>query len=596
MLARALRRVYGLIPYMILGLANQAWIGYTSGTTNHCVHIPIVHRIMDGSLYPNDPMIEAARAKYVSFYYHFLALLGGLFDGLEGPLFVTNVLFIGLFFAATAALSRTLFGDRAALLLGLALMWPQRFDLQLGGGFLQRDYNMQTFATAPLAIYAVTLHLRARPRLAFALLGLMFNFNGLGALYAVSLLGVASLVQLRTRGLSATLSDYAAFFVCALPAIVWQIQASSGEPLSEGWLAIMRARSASHSFPASWPNTDFYRYAIFFSLGLLSWSYVRAERAGTKLDVTFGWFGLVFLVSCLVGYLFSETWPVRAIILAQPFRTSSYITIFVLLYVADAARRLWGEPTWGHRLAAALLIISTLLPQYRDLLAVAAVAFVLAARDKLPAWATVPPIAVAGAFPLVKGQSIGAIGVAPLVGAIGSIFSKRLASIPLAALLGWHTLTRGMDRRLRLPLALCLFAAAYPLALASGFEQLFIPPAKRGAWEALQVWARRHTPKDALFLTPPESEGFRVHSRRSAFVEWKDGTIAYVDGRYGQLWWNRWSESPRGAAYDSIDEADLRAFTKKHRIDYVVMRRRRLWAFPAVYHNEKFWVYSTSPK
>jgi hypothetical protein len=38
----------------------------------------------------------------------------------------------------------------------------------------------------------------------------------------------------------------------------------------------------------------------------------------------------------------------------------------------------------------------------------------------------------------------------------------------------------------------------------------------------LAAWARDHTPKDAVFLVPPEEQSFRLHARRAIVVNYKN--------------------------------------------------------------------------
>src|SRR4029453_15938708 len=60
-----------------------------------------------------------------------------------------------------------------------------------------------------------------------------------------------------------------------------------------------------------------------------------------------------------------------------------------------------------------------------------------------------------------------------------------------------------------------------------------------GGWRQAQDWARRNTPKDAVFLTPPREAGFRVFSERTVVGEWKDGTQQYFDDAFVREWGSR---------------------------------------------------------
>ena len=69
------------------------------------------------------------------------------------------------------------------------------------------------------------------------------------------------------------------------------------------------------------------------------------------------------------------------------------------------------------------------------------------------------------------------------------------------------------------------------------------PKWETGSWREVQDWVRLNTPKDAIFVTPPQEAGFRVFSERTVVGEWKDGTQQYFDEKFatnGPRGWRRW--------------------------------------------------------
>jgi len=61
------------------------------------------------------------------------------------------------------------------------------------------------------------------------------------------------------------------------------------------------------------------------------------------------------------------------------------------------------------------------------------------------------------------------------------------------------------------------------------YQRVTPPYEKRGDWIGVQLWAKENTPIDAMFITPPYLQGFRIYSERGAVAEWKDGTQQYFD-------------------------------------------------------------------
>ena len=97
----------------------------------------------------------------------------------------------------------------------------------------------------------------------------------------------------------------------------------------------------------------------------------------------------------------------------------------------------------------------------------------------------------------------------------------------------------------------------------------------------LYDWMRLHSPKDALFLTPPEIDKVRFQSQRAIVADWKscpflpDEVLEWhqrmkdVTGRPG------FSSANDLGGYSSLDQARLEALRAKYNLDYVVVRRGR---------------------
>lgn len=69
-------------------------------------------------------------------------------------------------------------------------------------------------------------------------------------------------------------------------------------------------------------------------------------------------------------------------------------------------------------------------------------------------------------------------------------------------------------------------------------EKDWLQGPEKGARE-LANWARVHTTKDAVFLTPMDWAEFRVLAERSLFGTWKDGTVIPWAPKYAQVWRQR---------------------------------------------------------
>jgi hypothetical protein len=114
---------------------------------------------------------------------------------------------------------------------------------------------------------------------------------------------------------------------------------------------------------------------------------------------------------------------------------------------------------------------------------------------------------------------------------------------------------------------------------------------------ALCTFMREHTPKQALFLTPPDDDSLRFFGERAIVVDWKGNPalpaevlawyrrIEDVTGRYGMTR----EDELRG--YDQLDTRRLETLRERYGFDYAVVRRGRegaLGAYPRAFEDAAY--------
>ena len=196
-----------------------------------------------------------------------------------------------------------------------------------------------------------------------------------------------------------------------------------------------------------------------------------------------------------------------------------------------------------------------------------------------------------------QGSSVPHLLLLSLAAALAVIVIARRWPLPSRAVLA---------RAGRRPEALIgiALACATSLAVSTGFRTSnLLNPAVDADEHGLFTWARRTRP-DALFLTPPDLETFRLHAGRAIVVDWKSTPILSEE----LLEWYRRISMVAGrdvqsfddaiAGYGQIDEGRVERLRREFGIEYVVTRRGepadRPLALPVVFSDDRYVVYAAS--
>jgi len=119
-----------------------------------------------------------------------------------------------------------------------------------------------------------------------------------------------------------------------------------------------------------------------------------------------------------------------------------------------------------------------------------------------------------------------------------------------------------------------------------------------GKNDELYRWLREKSPKDAIYLTPPDLEGARFLGQRAIVVDWKAVPLIPTEllGWYERLC-DVTGRQVKGSSdlggYGSIDPGRLSLIVDKYHPDYMVLRRggeRRFPELPVVYQNSGYFV------
>jgi hypothetical protein len=117
------------------------------------------------------------------------------------------------------------------------------------------------------------------------------------------------------------------------------------------------------------------------------------------------------------------------------------------------------------------------------------------------------------------------------------------------------------------------------------------------AWLDVCQWIKKHTPTDALFLTPRSAKSFKWRAQRAEVVTHKD---IPQDAASVVQWHHRYrdihsrppgSETKRYRSVGHMGTERVKALANKYHFDYVVTDNRCLLALPIAYQNQVYIVY-----
>jgi hypothetical protein len=529
------------------------FVGYHFGTFDQAVHIPFLKKYADPSLYPGDPFLELRHQHYSYFWFIFLPFYR--LGVLEPIMFAAHVLATYLTFWALWALSDTLFGDPLAALLGLAAF---AFPHVGFAGFPILEFSLlnRTFVL-PFLLAAILLFLRARYLLAFLLLGVMYNLHVISVNFVLAMFLFDGLLELRRVGLRNLGLGLFLFVGAALPVLVWKLGDSSVDlGLRSEWFSTISRGTFYNLFYLFPPYLPILLSTLSGLSAFALFALARRAAPAPAPDRAVVNFMYAILIVLAVQVVTAQWLPVTIVIQSQIIRAGVFALIFGYLYFAHYLAR-------QHRSGAVRRLDFGLLAGAFIALTLPFAALVVRGVQRLvaaPRWRT----AIASLAVLVM-----------LAGTLATAFEYRL----------WYP-------------GIYVFARPTP-------------------WYDVQVWARRHTPRDALFITPPHLWWFyepdwRVFSERSTIATHSELLEAAFAPDYLGYWEPRFEAVAPGAlprfrgnifenldltarAFYDLTADDVRRMARDTGASYLVVEKPRAYPFAAVYANEQFVVYDLRP-
>ena len=254
---------------VVLLLASLLLTGYHVYYNNHAHQFPMVYRLVDPALFPNDPFADSL-AHHPSLLWRLIAWTGqGV--SLEAILLALFIVERVLLFVAVGSLAAA-FVPRSPLAVVAAWAFislsPAPF---FGEGTIMRDYVEQTGLAIPCYLLAIAAFHRHRPLRAAVWFGIGFCLTSLYGIFALSYLLAAFAADSNYRRRWKSWGAAAAVaLVVSLPSLVVTLATASqaqGDPSL--WVAVGRVFFPYHIFPSSVFADQFFRYFLLWGVFVL---------------------------------------------------------------------------------------------------------------------------------------------------------------------------------------------------------------------------------------------------------------------------------------------------------------------------------------
>lgn len=540
--------------FAALTLFTICFVGYHLGTFDQVTHIPFLKKYADLTLFPNDQFLELRSQHYSYFWFLFQPFYQ--LGVLEIAMFTAHLLATYASFWALWTLSDTLFHNPLTNVLGtLSFIIPH---VGYGGWVVFEFSLLNRTLVFPFLVVAVTLFLRQRYLAAFAVLGVMYNLHVISVNFVLGMFLFDGLLEWKRIGLRNLALGLLLFGIAALPVVLWKL---SGPPtnfsIRPDWLALVAMSSHANLFYLIAPS-PLILLATFSGSGALALFFIARQQApALEYDRTVTNFIYALILVLLAQIVTSQWLPIVIVIESQIIRAGIFTLVFSYLYFANYLARRYAAsqpaPLDLHFLTGTTIF------------------------------------SIVGFIP-------------PLVWAAQRWFSSRRGLKWVAATL----------------LGVGVPVGAYVLAaqVALWYPGIYIYPHPT-PWYETQIWARDHTPKDAVFITPPNEwwlyeSDWRVFSERSTVASYSDLLEASVVLEYVEVWKTRFDaiapgaiqrfqgntvENIRlaGAAYAQLSDDNLLRVAKQYGATYVVVEKSRSRPWKSVYENAKFVIYQLPP-
>lgn len=437
---------------------------YSFVTTNQFSQIPIILSFLDPKYLSNDWYVSVSRYFGPRTFFAWYMAQTVKLTSLPITFFIHYLIYTLLIVFSTYRLSYLLFKNKfIALTTVICVLFGT--SITVGGNILvTADFSASQLPLG-LTLMGITLLLEKKyifSSLFFIISSFLHPLIG----FEIPILFFTSYFLTQVV-LSNTFSSFlkkavAPYILFSLPPFFLYIKEGTKNaiPVSDRINILAYMRNSHHFIASTWPISEFVFFIIFF----LIFTFVLIKL---KKTIKKEYFLLIFLtsffiiISCFIGYVGIELVPIYILTALQPYRLTLYTYWLGVIIV----------------LGGSLYYLLYKKPKYSPIFL-------------LPLFLSNLQI-----VHLNEKANILALGVAIFL----SIFFKRIPrNLFIFLLISYFTLLRFHER--------------------INLSSYILHPTDE---TSIAIWVKNNTPSDAVFLTPPEFESFRLIANRAIVADWK---------------------------------------------------------------------------
>jgi len=563
---------------------------YKYGWDDQHLEIPLLKKLIDPEFYPQDYYVDSLKKNFTSYFYPVLAKFISV-EQIPATYFILYLIsrYFLFFFAFKIwwYLSKNRYVAICCVLVFLIILRVP--------DFLYRTFSHQEFVL-PFILAGLYYFFREQFNKSALILGFAANIHLLYSGYPFSYMLIYLLSQYKKLGIQQFFKTLGIFIISSLPVLIWSISNRIGESavaLDGNWLSLFIISCPQNFIFPQFPQIPLAKfldnfslllfaiqpYLILIALYLLNRFFNKNFKNNKKAD-TLCQMAFLYLFICLI---FTYFYPIRFFIDLNLVRNSQFLlfilagftTILLLQTMKDE------QPVWGLTLALCFMLLrfgqTLTLLCILSMISLFTLKWALSFKKK--------PLRIIFSFISACMIIIFAFQL------IQTFLSKPyptntkmylwiIIALTIVLFIGISASSKSKInpylKNLFLLIPLIVFFIQFNVYR---YKRVQIEESGAGfwhlqrSWEDMQIYAKNHTPKDAMILVPHDMEmgGFRIQSDRKIIFSYRDCGIIGFDYNAAVEWKKRLNElNDFKVKMDKSPKKAIQTALVKYKADYIV--------------------------